>query len=293
VTTQEVTEIGRSARFEFPVERGKILEFARALKSESPVYRGSAAIAPPTFLIVGGQIWGYSWEHPGDSPLASMGVDPAQQLHLEETYEYFGEPPRAGTTLEGELVLLAPVEKVGRRSGRLSIITTRTTFRRADGTVAAAATQVIAQLHEQHREHDAEDQNPDGAAEPAPAGWSQTSFGPVTLEDVVQYQAASGDLNPHHYDPELLRSAGFTRFFVPGMFGAGLLGAQVADTYGAENVRRITVRFNELIYVGDRISCAISPATQSEGDPDLLEVEMTCLRPDGKVAISGMAIVAS
>lgn len=290
---ENAVEIGRSPQFEFPVERGKILEFARALKSDSPAFRGARAIAPPTFLIVGGQIWGYSWEHPGDSPLASMGVNPAEQLHLEETYEYFGEPPRAGTLLSGELALLAPVEKVGRRSGRLSIITTRTTFRREDGTPAATATQVIAQLHEHQRTHDAGDESDGPVADELPAGWSQASFGPLTIEDVVQYQAASGDLNPHHYDPDLLKSAGFTRFFVPGMFGAGLLGCQVAAVYGPERVRRLSVRFSELIYVGDRIRCAISPPTVSTADPGLVEVELTCTRPDGKVAISGNAVVSA
>src|SRR5579863_10523010 len=97
-----------SRRFDFPVERGKILEFARAMRSDNPAFRGPDAIAPPTFLIVAGQIWGYSWERPGDSPLAAMGVAPEQQLHLEETYEFNSQPPHAGEALEGQLRLLDP-----------------------------------------------------------------------------------------------------------------------------------------------------------------------------------------
>ncbi len=169
---------------------------------------------PPTFLMVGGQIWGFSWEHPGDSPLAAAGVDSARSLHLEETYEFFGPPPSAGEVLEGQLVLNEPVEKVGRRSGPMTLFTTETTYWRSSVERAALAKQVIVQLRD--AQHGADDQDAGVGAPDEPAedlADNVRRFGPLRLEDVVQYQAASGDLNPHHYDAEILAGSGFSRFF--------------------------------------------------------------------------------
>lgn len=282
----------RSRPYEFPIERGKILEFARAIKSSNPAFLGVAPIIPPTFLMVGGQIWGYSWEHPGDSPMADVGVDSARSLHLEETYEFSGPLPSAGELLEGELVLLEPVEKVGRRSGPMTIWTTETRYRRADGSCAALARQVIAQLEAaQHGADEGEEQLP---ADPPPADEARETarrYGPIRLEDVIQYQAASGDLNPHHYDREILAASGFTRFFLPGMLPAGLLGGQVADLYGAERVRRVSFSFRELVFVGDTITTRVEP-TDGPAPDGALTLDLACLRGDGRTAVSGSAVIA-
>jgi acyl dehydratase len=283
-----------SRRYEFPIERGKILEFARAIKSSNPAFFGRAPIMPPTFLMVGGQIWGYSWEDPGDSPLAATGVDSARSLHLEETYEFFGRPSSAGEVLEGQLVLLEPVQKVGRRSGPMTLFTTETTYWRSNGERAAVAKQVIAQLRDAR--HGAEDQEADQSAPNAAAEErlpdNARRFGPLKLEDVVRYQAASGDLNPHHYDAEIRSNSGFSRFFVPGMLPAGLLGGMVADITGADRIRRISFSFRELVFVGDTVTCSVD--LTDDGDSDgVIELALTCARSDGKVAVTGTASVAT
>lgn len=139
-----------SERFEFPIERGKILEFARAIHSDNPSFCGPNAIAPPTFLAVAAAVWGYSWEVPGDSPLAEVGFDASKGLQLEEDYEYFGPPPSAGTVLTGQITLSEPVSKVGRRSGPMTILSTETTFWDEEGRVVAKARQVVARLDAAH-----------------------------------------------------------------------------------------------------------------------------------------------
>jgi acyl dehydratase len=281
----------RSVRFEFPIERGKILEFAWAIQSENAAFFGPDALAPPTFLMVAAEIWGYSWERPGDSPLADARVDPTRALHLEETYEFFGEPMRAGETLEGELQLLEPVPKTGRRSGPMTIYTSVTTFTRLDRSHAATGRTVIAQLLD-----------PDHAAASAPAadmppaaipeGAITRRFGPLRMEDFIRYQAASGDLNPHHYDPEVRAAAGFPRFFSPGMLQAGFLGGQVADAYGAASIRRFGVRFHELVYLGDEVTCYVAPAAEvSSSESGLLGLELGCIGAHGELAVSGSAQV--
>lgn len=135
----------RSSRpFTFEVERGKVREIARATGALDPAYRAGDAI-PPTFLTVASGWWGYSWEEPGDSPLAEEQVDPTRTLHLEERYLY-ERPLRIGDRLTGVLTIEQPVHKQGRRAGPMTIYTTRTAFTDQDGAVVATAIQRIAEL---------------------------------------------------------------------------------------------------------------------------------------------------
>lgn len=120
----------------------------------------------------------------------------------------------------------------------------------------------------------------------------QRTFGPLTLEDVVRYQGASGDLNPHHYDARVAAEAGFERFFSPGMLQAGLLGSMVADAFGAESVRRFRVRFHELVWVGDTITLSMRVTKRYSEDAERrADIELTCVVPDGTVAVTGVATV--
>ena len=116
------------------------------------------------------------------------------------------------------------------------------------------------------------------------------TFGPLTLFDVVRYQGASGDLNPHHYDRAILEAAGFERFFSPGMLQAGFLAGLVADELGPERVRRFGVRFNDLVYVGETIRCEARVHRRYEdGDRRLVDLELACRREDGSEAVTGSA----
>lgn len=135
-----------SRPFTFEVERGKVREIARATGAQNPELLAGDAI-PPTFLTVASGWWGYSWEEPGDSPLADEQVDAARTLHLEERYVY-ERPLRVGDRLTGVLTIEQPVRKQGRRAGPMTIYTTRTTFTDQDETLVATAIQRIAELGE-------------------------------------------------------------------------------------------------------------------------------------------------
>ena len=132
-----------AAPFPFEIERGKVREFIRATHGAEATY--AEGHVPPTFLAVASGWWGPSWEEPGDSPLAAVGVDAGNLLHLEERYELH-RPLRVGDRLTGHLELLDPEEKVGRRAGRMTIYTTRTVFRDEQGAVVAEARQVVAHV---------------------------------------------------------------------------------------------------------------------------------------------------
>lgn len=104
----------------FEVERGKVAEFARAIRDPADVYLDEAAArdagyetipAPPTFARTA-RFPRYRPENV-DRPLGfDLGFDPARVVHGEQEYEY-ERPLYVGDVLAGETT----VEEVSRRDG--------------------------------------------------------------------------------------------------------------------------------------------------------------------------------
>jgi acyl dehydratase len=114
-------------------------------------------------------------------------------------------------------------------------------------------------------------------------------FGPQTHTDIVRYQGASGDFNPIHHDDEFAKAAGMPGVFSVGMLQAGYLGTFCVDLFGAESVRRISVRFAEQVWPADELVCR---GVVTKLEPGTAELDLTIARPDGGVAVSGSATVA-
>ena len=116
------------------------------------------------------------------------------------------------------------------------------------------------------------------------------TVGPVGVADFVRYAGASGDFNPLHYDDAIARAAGFRTVFAQGMFSAGVLGAYVADSFGAASVRRFNVRFVDVVWPGDALTCAaIITREYDEAGERHVDVELTCTRQTGELAVRGTA----
>ena len=114
----------------------------------------------------------------------------------------------------------------------------------------------------------------------------ERSFGPITRTDIVRYAGASGDFNPIHHDQGFAESAGFPTVFSIGMFQAGLLSTYATDWLGADKVRRFTVRFKEQVWPDDVLTCT---GVVTAARDDEVDVELTCTRQTGGVAIAGTA----
>ena len=119
--------------YEFPVERGKIREFARATKSRQDAYKGDDAIMPATFLTCAR----LTWEPLEQSPVAELGFDLPRVLHGEEEYVFHGAPPRAGQTLSVTTHLGERWEKAGKRGGTMRFAQIVNEFRDESGTLVA------------------------------------------------------------------------------------------------------------------------------------------------------------
>src|SRR5271165_479030 len=103
--------------FAMDVERGKIHELARAVRSDDPAYfEGDHPVIPPTFLTTM-----FFWEElvPGSNPWALVKMDQRRGMHAEQEYVFHGPPPRAGTRLTCQSRIEDVYEKEGRRGGKL------------------------------------------------------------------------------------------------------------------------------------------------------------------------------
>lgn len=118
------------ASWELAVERGKIAEFAEAMQSENPAYRGADAVVPPTFLTTAAR-----WATPGAR--VSVGFDRKRLLHGEQEYVFHGDLPRAGDALIAQEKIVDRFSKPGKRGGTMRFATVVTEYRSPDGTLVA------------------------------------------------------------------------------------------------------------------------------------------------------------
>jgi acyl dehydratase len=116
------------------------------------------------------------------------------------------------------------------------------------------------------------------------------TIGPLTAADFVRYSGASGDFNPMHWDVETAQRAGFTTLFAQGMFSAGVLASFAADWLGQECLRSVSVRFLEIVPLGDTLTCAARVGALDDiADGRRAEVELECTLRSGAPAIRGSA----
>ena len=121
------------APFEMDVERGKIREFARAVRSAHPAYlQAERPVVPPTFLMTSA-----FWEAEGSNPWRMVQMDQQRGLHAEQEFVFHGPPPRAGTRLSAQSRVERIYTKQGRRGGTLTFAVMVTEFRDPEGTVVA------------------------------------------------------------------------------------------------------------------------------------------------------------
>ncbi len=122
----------------FPVERGKIREFATAILDDNPIYlEDEKPLAPPTFTMTN-QFWPATF----DEPPPDLGIDFARVVHGEQDFEYL-EPIRAGDVLTGEITVADVFTKEGKRGGTLTFVVLETRFTNQHGKEAVVAPATI------------------------------------------------------------------------------------------------------------------------------------------------------
>jgi hypothetical protein len=106
----------------WPVERGKLREFAAAILDDNADYQREDAHIPVTFP------WTKSFWRPPAAATRSDRAQPnmARVLHGEQEYQYLG-PVRVGDVLTARSRVVDQYTKAGRRGGSLRFTVTETT----------------------------------------------------------------------------------------------------------------------------------------------------------------------
>jgi acyl dehydratase len=77
-----------------------------------------------------------------------------------------------------------------------------------------------------------------------------------TREKIKAYAGASGDQNPIHQDDVVARAVGLPGVIAHGMLNYGLLSRAITDWLGDPGrLRRLTVRFSNMVEPGDTVRC--------------------------------------
>lgn len=128
------------APLELPVERGKVKEFATALRAVSPVWHEPDATVPPTFPIL------LHWGSPDLMLPEGAGVDMRRVLHGGQEFVFHGPPPRVGDVLHGTPVPAQVAEKEGRRGGSMRVVTTGVEWRDGSGALRVTSRTTLLEL---------------------------------------------------------------------------------------------------------------------------------------------------
>ncbi len=133
------TEMGGS---QMVVERGKVMEFARAILDDNPAYFGEDPPIPLTFTMAQAH-----WPAPtggGGAKLASLGLNLLRILHAGQEYEYL-KPIRVGDTLTSRSRISDVYEKEGKAGGKMIFVVSESTFSNQNGEDVLIARTILAQ----------------------------------------------------------------------------------------------------------------------------------------------------
>jgi acyl dehydratase len=130
---------------QFPVERGKIGEFARATFARDPVHTSLAAArtagfaaeaATPTHVVVAGH------QRDQRALLDTLGLDLARVVVGSVSWHY-ERPLVAGDELRGTRRIVSDERREGRRGGSMRLVTLETEYLDASGTTVARVRELI------------------------------------------------------------------------------------------------------------------------------------------------------
>jgi len=114
----------------------------------------------------------------------------------------------------------------------------------------------------------------------------------ISADDVQQFAAVVGDLNPIHLDAELAAKSFFKKRIVHGAFLAGLISKVLGMDFPGQGTVYISQNsvFKRPVYVDTTVSVEIK-ITQVIKEKRRLVLDTNILNSDGDVCVAGSATV--
>lgn len=282
-----------------PIEWGAIRQFAKSLYSSLPDWLDDPnAVIPPTFLVTAGYHWGYLLERPpAGSDIEKAGADHGLMMDGEQSFTFYGPPPKVGDVLTASTTIGDHFFKEGKSGGKLEFFVVHTDFRDKLGRVvaqwrptsirtersAAQSFRVNSRTKKFYVQGEERTQlnrikrictTSDNPTPPGPI-----TMPALTLTDMVRYQCASGEDSASHHDSLAAQNLGYPDAFSVGMHHAGVLGAYAAHWLGPKNVRAFRARFMDMIWPGDVLTYNGRVIAMSEGNEGpTLDILLECSR---------------
>jgi len=274
-----VHDAPRRPAFDFVVERGKSVEFARATGAD-PL--AAHQFAPVTFPAASAL-----WMEPQNSAWHGIERDYRNVLHGEQRFDYPDGPLPVGIALHARQRFGSSFDKPGRR-GVMRFTEVVTTFWSTDEdqphavmtSLSITLPATAGETSEAPAGGAAASRTDASASAPAPAAQPlfRAETPPLSVTDFVRYQGASGDFNPIHHDTEFARAAGYPSPFAVGMLTAGLAAARVADVRDVRRLRTFRTRWKSQAWPGDRLAIEVRARDDAEQ-----AVDITVTRDGGAV----------
>jgi acyl dehydratase len=131
----------------FPVERGKVREFVRALHEHDPIYQDGEAAAAAGFTAIPAPLTfpmvAMMWRE-RDAAIEDLGFDFKRLLHGGTTWEYL-RPLLVGDEITVKRSVAAVNRREGKRGGVMTFVTVDTEITDATGDVVARQTDTLIQ----------------------------------------------------------------------------------------------------------------------------------------------------
>ncbi len=284
--------------FEFPVERGKIREFALASRDDNPIYRdpeyakaslAGGILAPPLFSRI--------LLYEGTQVHADLGFDWRNVLLGGLEFDYL-KPIRAGDTLMGHMRVADLYQKEGRRGGTMTFAVIEITYRNQKGEAVLVSRRTLIETQPRPAEVPG---MPASRARRSPCfeeievGDQAPALvvGPVTRTDFVKFAGASMDFNPNHHDELHAIRSGYDRIFAMGPLSGAYLGRLLTDWLGDTALRRFGIRFMAQLWPGDVLTCkgVVTKKYEANGE-GLVDCEAFAENQRGERVVEGKATAA-
>lgn len=294
----------------FPVERGHLLLFSRALGDPTADATDfTTAIAAPTFAAAHVQFLphfqlrpepGVAWLGSGRSDSGADAGGFAAALHAEQSFDYW-RPLRAGMVLDVRTVDGATWTKPRRDGGQLAFSESVTEFHdSASGTLVQTARQVAVVIGSTPAEPSG-DAPPPAASVPAAEDGARliglpevgdsrqlVVFDDLSRTQLVMYSGASGDYNPLHTDEIFAtRVTHYPSVFAHGMLTMGASARVLTEWVDQRLLRSYRVQFRGQVWPGD--SLTVTATVQSRSSASAL-IALTTTTQDGRTVLTGHGV---
>ena len=114
----------------------------------------------------------------------------------------------------------------------------------------------------------------------------------ITSEDVWNFAAATGDMNPVHLDDSYAAGTRFGRRIAHGMLTGGIISAILGNDMPGPGTVYLgqEFKFKAPVFIGDTITARVEVVKYRE-DKRITTFRTTCTNQDGVLVLEGEAVV--